>query len=102
MIYSYNDAYLAKRMTIEREQQAIDDIERHGITDVYWLEQLTVYRAYVIACIEDMSSPDDTYSAKLKHYQKEFDKTLGEAKASKATTDTGITASSWSCEIGRG
>jgi len=65
------------------------------------MEQLTVYRAYVIACIEDMSSPDDTYSAKLKHYQKEFDKALGDAKASKVTVDTGVVTSSWSAEIGR-
>jgi hypothetical protein len=101
MIYNYNDAYLTKRMTFEREQQAIDDVARYGVTDSYWLEQLTVYRAYVIACVEDMSSPDDTYSAKLKHYQKEFDKALGEAKASKETIDTGVTASLWSTQIGR-
>lgn len=100
MIYEYKDSYLT--IDQDREDRAIVDVEIHGLVDTYYIEKLTVYKAYIIACIEDVRSTDDTFSAKLKYYRTEFDKTLSEAKAYKASATTGVSSSSWSVEIGRG
>lgn len=99
MLYEYKDSYLA--IDQDREDRAVADVDVYNLTDQYYLEKLIIYKAYIIACIDDIRSPDDTFSAKLKYYQIEFDKALRDAKSSQVATSTGTPASSWSTEIGR-
>lgn len=81
MTYPYNDAYLAKFCTKDRETRAIADVAIMGTFSVEWTERLVVARTYVIACQENQASPDDLFTAKLKTYRGEFDKLLPMAKA---------------------
>jgi len=100
MTYEYKDSYLM--IDQDREDRAIADVAIYGLNNAYYVEKLTIYKAYIIACIEDIKSPDDTFSAKLKYYKTEFDKALNEALAEKTTTETGVKTSVWSTPIGRG
>jgi len=81
MTYPYNDAYLAKFCTLDRETRAAADVAIMGTFSAEWTERLVVARTYVIACQENQASPDDLFTAKLKTYRSEFDKLLPLAQA---------------------
>lgn len=87
----YADAYLAPLVTQAREDQAASEIAMLGAFPVEWTQRLTVLRAYVITCTESMKAPDDTFSAKLSAYRREFDAALPQARAAQAAVDAGTT-----------
>ena len=81
MTYPYNDAYLAKHCTLDRETRAIADVAIMGDFSAEWTERLVITRTYVIVCQENQASLDDLFTAKLKTYRSEFEKLLPMAKA---------------------
>lgn len=76
----YNDAYLARFVTEEIKTRAAAEIETHGEFPDEWVDRLLPPQAYIIVCLEQQGAPDDMFSAKLKSYQKEFDRLLAYAR----------------------
>lgn len=85
--YPYTDAFLAPRVTQAREDQAFDEVAQLGTLPAAWVTRLTVLRCYMITCIESMQSNDDTFSAKLAGYRKDYDTALPQARAAQAQAD---------------
>lgn len=83
---TYYDAYLSPLVTQDYEDRAEVDIDAIGTFAAAWRDKLIVLRAYILICLESMAAADDLFTAKLAQYRKEFDATLGKAKA--ATTDS--------------
>lgn len=83
---TYEDAYLARFCTDERETRAFDDVDDLGTFATVWRNKLTVVRCYVLACLENQADPEDLFSAKLTNYRKEFESLLAQARA--ATPDS--------------
>lgn len=79
---TYEDAYLARFCTEERETRAFDEVDFLGTFSAEWRNKLTVLKCYVLACLENQADPDDLFSAKLTNYKKEFEFALAQAKAS--------------------
>jgi len=98
LTYTYPDEYLAKRVTEDREQRAIDEVVLTGITDEAYLEKLSILKCYIITSLECNSNPDDIFAQKLKTYSKEYDSVLDTAKSSQLKVDG---KSLYSLEIGR-
>lgn len=80
----YADAYLAPLANDEREERALEDVRVYGAFPAFWEERLQVLRVYVLICLESLSSPEDTFSAKLKQYQGEFRAALSQARSALA------------------
>ncbi len=91
LTYTYADEYLSQLITDDREARATADVALLGTFPAAWLERLVRLRAYILTCQESQAAPDDLFSAKLKHYQKEFDAILpaAQAAADAETSDTG-------------
>lgn len=83
---TYNDAFLSRHCTEDRENRAFDAVDNLGTFATAWRELLTVLYVYVLACLENQADPEDLYTAKLKAYRSEFDRQLALAQA--ATPDT--------------
>jgi hypothetical protein len=81
MLLTYNDAYLAKFCTEEREARAFDDVDALGTFTQAWREKLATVRCYVIACLENQGQPDDLFASKLKHYRDEYSVLAAQAKS---------------------
>lgn len=84
-ILSFQDAYLARFCTEEREARAFDDVDAMGAFSAFWRNQLAVVRCYILACLENQADAEDLFSAKLKNYRTEFNTLLAQARA--ATED---------------
>lgn len=87
LTYTYHDAFLASRVTDEREDRAIADVEDLGTLPADWVERLSVLRAYVIVCNECMTSSEDTFAAKATTYRKEYAEALAQARAAQQIAD---------------
>lgn len=87
LTYTYSDAFLAGRVTEDREDRAQADIADMGTFPDEWVERLCILRAYIIVCTECMQSSDDTFSAKLAAYRKDYADTLGLARAAQQVAD---------------
>lgn len=87
----YRDPYLATLVSPDRAARAAADVGTLGRFPGDFAERLTVIRAYVITCIECQASPDDLFVQKLKHYQREYDATLVQARASTPKADGSFT-----------
>lgn len=85
--HTYADAYLASRVTQAREDQAISDVADLGTLPAAWVSRLTILRVYIITCLEMMAGPEDTFSAKLSAYRKDYDAALLQARAAQAQVD---------------
>lgn len=97
---TYNDAYLSKFCTEDRETRAFSFVDTLGTFATEWREPLTVLRCYVIACLECQADPEDLFSAKLKNYNKEFDALLAQARAA-TPDDSGISLPIFSIPLER-
>lgn len=84
---AYMDAFLAPRVTQAREDQAISDVAALGTLPAAWVSRLVVLRTYVITCMESMASSDDTFSAKLAAYRKDYDQGVLQARADQKTAE---------------
>lgn len=94
---TYTDAYLAPLITQDRETRATAEVAELGALPPAWAARLVVLRAYLITCLESQRAADDTFSAKLSAYRKEWDGTLPQARAAQAAADAaGGTAASGS------
>lgn len=89
LVHTYADAYLAPRVTEARETQAAADVAQLGTLPEAWVTRLTVLRAYVITCLENMASADDTFAAKLSAYRKDYEAAIPQARAAQAQVDAG-------------
>ncbi|MBB1161471.1 hypothetical protein [Aquariibacter albus] len=87
LTHYYADAYLAPLVTEEREARAAADVAELGTLPAAWVARLVVARAYVLTCLESQRAADDTFSAKLSAYRKEWDSTLAQARAAQAAAD---------------
>lgn len=97
----YNDAYLEKFCTIDREARAFDYVDTLGTFADTWRDKLTTIRCYILACMENQASPDDLFAAKLKNYRQDFDAMLGQARS--ATPDSeGLALPLFSIPLERG
>ena len=86
----YNDAYLQKFCTEEREERAIDAVSLYDPDDSFsqtWLDKLAVVQCYILACLENQAQPDDLFSTKLKSYREEFKSMLVQARNSAVDSD---------------
>jgi hypothetical protein len=81
MSLTYADPYLARHVTDEREARAALDVDALGTFPTLWRDRLIVLRVYLLVCIESTADPQDAFSAKLAHYRREFETTLGQARA---------------------
>jgi|GEM_PF-1509878 len=84
---TYADGYLAALVTVDRETRATADVTALGTFPAAWVTRLVILRAYIIACIECQKSPDDTFSAKLSSYRKEYAEALPQARAAQQAAD---------------
>lgn len=88
---SYTDAYLKTRVTVDIENRAmaeIDAIRAFPTAPVNYRESLIRLRAYIITCLEQGSTSDDVFAAKLTAYRKEYDAALAAAHAAANKVDT--------------
>jgi hypothetical protein len=81
LAYQYDDEYLSKLMTVERETQAISDVADIGTFPAPWVERLAIQRAYILVCMQSQRTTDDLFSIKLRIYKSEFDRLLPLARA---------------------
>jgi hypothetical protein len=107
LAYTYSDAYVAAKITTDREARAIAEVAQLGTLPDTWVKRLGIIRAYIITCLECASAPDDMWTTKLSAYRKEFDTALPQARGAQslvesasATTDT--TSRSFTCDLLRG
>lgn len=84
-LLTYQDAYLAKFCTEERESRAFADVDALGTFATTWRDKLATVRCYVLACMENQADKEDLFTAKLKSYRDEFSAVLAQAQA--ATPD---------------
>ena len=107
MMHQYYDALLSPLISDNIEQRAIDDIASLGYTDTtigltsYLLQQMVIYRAYIICATESSTDVDDVFSQKVKQYKKELDAVVEQAKT-QILAQTGSQASRKSIAWGRG
>ena len=80
LLYSYPDEYLAQRVTEDREQRAVKEIEKLYLTIQQNKDSLIVLKAYIITALECSASDDDTFASKYKIYSKEYATALHNAK----------------------
>lgn len=100
----YNDAYLSKFCNEDREARAAAEIallDPDGDFSQDWTDKLTVLKAYILACQENIADDDDLFSTKLEIYDKEFDKSLVQALASISPDDEGNYAGIFTIPIER-
>ena len=105
--YTYNDGYLTKLITEDRETRAMAEVGQIGTLPQTWVSRLTILRAYIITCIECQASADDLFAQKLAAYRKEYDTALPQARTAQAVieaqTNTLIGgASIFTCDLQRG
>ena len=105
--HTYNDGYVASYVTADREDRAMIEVAQLGTLPSAWVDRLTILRAYILTCIECSKTPDDTWTAKLSAYRKEYDAALPQARTAQAVIDaqsktlTGG-ASIFTCDLQRG
>lgn len=87
MTYAYNDAFLAKFCTSDREGRATADVATVGTFPAAWTERLVICRTYILACLEHQADSEDLFSVKLKTYRGEWDRLLPLASAAAADED---------------
>lgn len=97
---TYEDAYLARFCTDEREARAFDEVDFLGTFSATWRNKLTVIKCYILACLENQADPEDLFSAKLSNYRKEFEFVLAQARASTPDSE-GITPTIMTIEMVR-
>ena len=98
---TYNDAYLSRFCTEERENRAFAAVDLLGTFTTAWRNDLTVVKCYILACLENQSDPEDLFAAKYKVYSKEFSGLLAQAETA-SPDDEGNYASIYSIELERG
>ena len=105
--YTYHDGYVAAHVTIDRENRAMTEVAQLGTLPSAWVDRLTILRAYILTCIECSKTPDDTWTAKLSAYRKEYDTALPLARSAQAVIDAQSNtltggASIFTCDLQRG
>lgn len=80
----FNDAFLSKHCTSEREVRAFEHIDDLGLASLpaQTRDRLATIKCYMIVCMECCASEGDLFAEKLKHYRREFDDLLAQARAS--------------------
>lgn len=68
----YQDEYLRRVCTDERESRAFAEVDGIGTFATAWRNKLARLRCYMIACVENQAAPDDLFAAKYKLYSAEF------------------------------
>lgn len=99
-VYDYADAYLRPLITPELEARAVDEVAEILTVAEPWNGRLVVFRAYMLACIENQKSADDLFSVKFKIYRGEFDRALDYAKVAAEAAGV-VTRPSFSIPIER-
>jgi hypothetical protein len=84
---AFNDAYLAKFCTSDRQVRATADVATVGTFPAAWEQRLVVCRTYILACQEHQAEADDLFSVKLKTYRGEWDRILPLAQAAQNDED---------------
>ena len=87
MSLDYRDAYLKDFCTYDVETLAYADVDLLGTFTTAWRDKLTLIKAYILVCQENQANDEDLFTAKLKTYQKEFDKLLAQARTASPDDD---------------
>ena len=66
--------------TPEFETRAAEDVAQLGTFPAPWPDKLTVLRAYILVCLENLADEADTFSAKLARYVPEYKAALQAAR----------------------
>lgn len=90
LIHSYTDAVLSPLVTEAIEATAIADVEALGEFPDPWPERLTVFRVYILLCLEYASTDDDPFSVKLPYYRAEWNLAMKDAQTARARATTGL------------
>lgn len=98
---TYNDAYLARFCTEDRETRALAAVDILGTFTDAWRNDLAVVKCYILACLENQSDPEDLFTAKYKTYSKELDGLLAQARTA-AVNSEGNYAPVFSIPLERG
>ena len=77
----YQDAYLAKFCTDDREVRAYEDVDALGAFSQTWRDKLATIRCYILACLENQADAEDLFTAKLRSYRAEFNALLSQARS---------------------
>jgi hypothetical protein len=84
---AFNDAFLAKFCTSDRQVRAAEDVATIGTFPAAWEKRLVVLRTYILACIEHQADAEDLFNTKLKTYRGEWDRTLPLAQSAQNADD---------------
>ena len=95
---TYKDPFLAKLVSTQNEDDAAANVASLGEFPDSVVEQLTILRAYVLCCGDNVKAQDDIFSVKMKFYKTEYESALALARSK---TKTGVTQSIFSIPIGR-
>ena len=91
LINAYNDSFLSRHVTDEKENAAYDYVDLMADFTPDWRDRLAVLRVYISICLDaQKGGQDDVYATKLASYRKEFDAVVALAKAAKKN---GVTVS---------
>ena len=82
----YNDAFLSKFCTEDRENRAYSYVDDLGTFSTAWRDELAKIRCYILAAMENQAQPDDLFAEKIKTYNAEFNGSLAFARIDEAST----------------
>ena len=78
----YNDAFLARLVTEDKECEASEYVDNIARFSDKWRGRLVVLRVYISICLDaQKGGTDDVYAVKLSSYRKEFDSLLAVARS---------------------
>jgi hypothetical protein len=97
--YTYTDPLLKGLVSQNNEDVAVADVAAFNanFTDND-LAGIIPYRAYVLACIDNVKDAQDMFATKKKFYEKEFDSAVALARS---RDKTGVAKSIFSISIER-
>jgi len=79
---AYNDQFLSRLATPERETQAASDVDAIATFPALWRDRLVVLRCYILICLDSQKGGlEDVYAVKLTAYRAEWSATLAQARA---------------------
>jgi len=91
MVYQYDDTFLIDSIDLDelekKEQDAIIEINKLGITDEFYAEKLVKSRVYMLLALNQLENEE--MREKYRFYEKEFNRYFNIAKNKNAFTNIG-------------
>ena len=91
MIYQYDDTFLIDSIDLyeleKKEQDAIIEVNKLGITDEFYKEKLVKSRVYMLLALNQLENEE--MREKYRFYEREFNRYFNIAKNKNAFTNIG-------------